>query len=248
MTLRAIIFILILAIGIVANGCATKPSNESRNGAGKSSSIGSTNTTQIPIAVLVNCLVETKMSEIEPALNLTTRQKTEIREILTRQAITFFESLSNILQGELSRQEFDEAVKQQVKYTAQIKSLLTLRQAAAYDELKKKQLAQDARDMAATRLQQLQTPLQLKSNQLDGVFAILASQAETHLSNLETNTALTMNNYAPFDYNTEAFRDVLTPEQVKRYKKLRHPEQSSFQRFLQAVGPGCMYGFLINKH
>lgn len=237
MILRAIIFIL--AIAIVANGCATKPSSESLNGAVKSASIGSTNTIQIPTTVLVNCFVESKMSEIQPALNLTTGQETEIREILIRQANKFFESLSNIFQGALSPQKFDEAVKQYVSYRAQIKSLLTLQQAAAYDELKKKQLAQDAREMAATRLQQLQEPLQLKTNQLDGVFAILASQAEAHLSNLETNTALTMNDYALFDDNTEAFRDVLTPAQFKRYQKLRHPEQSSFQKFLQAVGPGA---------
>ena len=111
---------------------------------------------------------------------------------------------------------------------------------AAYDKLKKNQLAQAAREMATARLQRLQTLLQLKTNQLDDVFAILVRQAEAHLSNLETDTATALNDRAQFDDNTEAFRDVLTPAQFKRYQKLReqqsYPDPTFFQKLWQAAG------------
>ena len=61
----------VLAISLVASGCATKPCGESRNGAGASPGIGSANTTPNPVAVLVNFYVEVKLAEIRPGLDLT---------------------------------------------------------------------------------------------------------------------------------------------------------------------------------
>ena len=255
MTLRAIIFIL--AIGIMANGCATGHSSESHNDVGKSATaiptqyqpgIELTNAARIPIAVLMKGFVETKMAEIEPELSLTSLQEIKIREILTRQANMYFETLSNILNDASSSQELNKAAKRQTAYEAQIKLLLTPQQEAAYDKLKKEQLTQRAREIAVAQLQQLQAPLQLKANQMDGVYAILAKQAEAHLSNLETNMAVVLNDRTQFDTDTMALREVLTSEQYKHYQKLReqqfYPDQSFFQKFLQAVGPGAIGGSL----
>jgi hypothetical protein len=255
LTLGAII--CILAIGIVANGCATGHSSESHNDVGKPATamptqhqpgIALTNAAQIPITVLVKYFVETKMAEIKPVLSLTSGQEIEIREILTRQANACCDTLSNILNGASSWLELNEAARQQTNYEEQIKLLLTPQQEAAYDKLKKEQLTQRAREIAAAQLQQLQAPLQLKADQIDGVFAILAKQAEAHLSDLETNTAAVLNDRTQFDSDTMALRDVLTPEQYKRYQKLReqqsYPDQSFFQKFLQAIGPGAIGGTL----
>ena len=250
MNLRAIL--IVLAISLVASGCATKPSGESRNGAGPSADIESTNAAPITMAKLVNCIVEVKLAEIKPGLNLKSGQETEIREILTRQANGFFETVSNILRGTLSSQKLDEAAKQQANYQAQIKSVLTPQQAAAYEELNKTRLARQAREMATAQLQQLQILLQLKTNQLDEVFAILTRQAEAHLSNMETNTTWVLNDHAQFHSNTEAFRDVLTPAQFKRFQKLRDqqspPDPTFFQKSLQVAGPGMLGGLSTGRH
>jgi len=250
MNLRTII--VILAIGNMANGCATKHSGESCNDTGTSANIGSTNTTPITMAELVNVFVEVKLTQIKPGLDLTTGQETEIRQILTRQANGGFETVSNILRGTLSSQKLDEAAKQQANYLAQIKSLLTPQQLTAYEELNKARLARRARGMAAAQLQQLQSSLQLKTNQLDDVIAILTRQAEAQLSNMETNATWTLNDRAQFHDNTEAFHDVLTPAQFKRFQKLRNqqsPADSSFlQELLRVLGPALLAGSLAGRH
>ncbi|HXI69077.1 MAG TPA: hypothetical protein VNN22_01840 [Verrucomicrobiae bacterium] len=250
MNLRAILLILIF--GLAASGCATKPASELHSGTETLTGIGSTNTTPITMAELVNVFVEVKLTQIKPGLDLTTGQETEIRQILTRQANGGFETVSNILRGTLSSQKLDEAAKQQANYRAQIKSLLTPQQLTAYEELNKARLARQAREMAATQLQQLQAPLQLKTNQMDEVFAILTRQAEAQLSNLETNATWTLNDRAQFHDNTEAFRDVLTPAQFKRFQKLRNqqsPADSSFlQELLRVLGPALLAGSLAGRH
>jgi hypothetical protein len=52
-----------------------------------------------------------------------------------------------------------------------------------------------------------------------------------------------LNDRTQFDQNIEAFRDVLTPAQFKRYQKLQtqqsQPNQSFLQLFLQAIGPAA---------
>jgi len=242
MNLRAIL--LALAVGLVASGCATKPSGETRNGTGKSANIGSTNTTQNTIAGLVNFCVEVKLAEIRPGLDLTSGQEAEIRKILIRP----FETLSNFIQGGSSPKELNESNKQLINYRAQIKPVLTPQQLAAYQA----RLTQRAQKMAATELKQLQTPLQLKTNQLDEVYAILTRQAEAHLFNEEPNLIWVLNDRAQFYDNPEAFRDVLTPAQFKCFKKLRDqqlpPDPSSFQKFLQGLGAAGVVSSLRGLH
>ena len=182
--------------------------------------------------------IEGKISAMKAKLNLTPEQEAAVRELLQKQMGQGTEMAQKMFKGELTKEELEQAGKNQPNTRDQIKALLTPDQVAAYDQLETEERSRMARLVANAELMQLQTSLHLDEAQQDKVFAVLAEQAKSQFDGREQNPAAAMDFRAQAGRKTEALRAVLSAEQFERYQKFQEQQLKMMEAFLPKSGSG----------
>jgi hypothetical protein len=165
--------------------------------------------------------VEGRLSRLTASLHLTPEQAPSARDILTRQARAMSAGMQQAFSGKFDKDELTRLGKDAGDPDMQIKALLTPDQKAAYPNYQQEEAAYNARMAANSELVQLQSSLDLTSEQEDRVFAALY---EVSLNQLTGSSKPTTTNQAEamqwaLDQKTKALEPVLTPTQMESYRQ-----------------------------
>ena len=165
--------------------------------------------------------VEGRLSRLTASLHLTPEQAQSARDILTRQARAMSAGMQQAFSGKFDKDELTRLGKDAGDPDAQIKALLTPDQKAAYPNYQQEEAAYNARQAANMELLQLQSSLNLTSEQEDRVFAALY---EVSLDQLAGSSKPTTTNRAEamqwvFDQKAKALESALTPTQLETFRQ-----------------------------
>jgi RNA polymerase sigma factor (sigma-70 family) len=165
--------------------------------------------------------VHGRLSRLTASLHLTPEQAQAARDILTRQARATSAGMQQVFWGKFDKDELTRLGKDAGDPDTQIKALLTPDQKAAYPNYQQEEAAYNARQAANTELVQLQSSLDLTSEQEDKVFAALY---EVSLNQLTGSSRPTTTNQVEamqwvFDQKAKALESALTPTQLETYRQ-----------------------------
>ena len=138
-----------------------------------------------------------------------------------RQANVMSAGMQQAFSGKFDKDELTRLGKDAGDPDAQIKALLTPDQKAAYPNYQQEEAAYNARQAANMELLQLQSSLNLTSEQEDRVFAALY---EVSLDQLAGSSKPTTTNRAEamqwvFDQKAKALESALTPTQLETFRQ-----------------------------
>jgi hypothetical protein len=119
---------------------------------------------------------------------------------------------------------------------AAIRQLLTPEQAAEYDKYRQEELQVLAARVANMELLQIQSALQLTTEQQEQVYNILYDQTLKTVSG--TNQMPLTAWQDQLKARTEALRGVLTPEQFQAYQKQQEAQRQMMNSLIQSFGVG----------
>jgi RNA polymerase sigma factor (sigma-70 family) len=179
---------------------------------------------------------EGRLSRMAASLHLTPEQTQAARDILTRQARTMAAGMQQARSGKYDKEELARLASEQGDTDAQIKALLTPDQQAGYASYQQEEAAYNASRAANTELREMQTTLDLSSEQLDRVYAALY---EVSFHQVTGSTKTSPGEFAgaaeamqqTMDQKARALEPILTPTQLAKYRQ----QQASQLKLLKAM-------------
>lgn len=180
--------------------------------------------------------IEGKMSALKLRLKLTDAQEKAIRERLQAQFDRAGEMASRMFQGKLSKEEMEKMGGMETDAETGIRELLTAEQAAEYDKLRQEERQVQAARMANMELLQMQSALQLTTEQQEQVYNILYDQT---LKMVSSNNQMPLTGWQEqMKARAEALRGVLTAEQFQAYEKQQTAQRQMVNSLMQSFGAG----------
>jgi chaperonin cofactor prefoldin len=180
--------------------------------------------------------IEGKMSALKLRLKLTEAQEKAIRERLQAQFDRAGEMASRMFQGKLSKEEMEKMGGMETDAETGIRQLLSAEQAAEYDKLRQEERQVQAARVANMELLQMQSALQLTTEQQDQVYNILYDQT---LKMVSGNNQMPLTAWPEqMKARTEALRGVLTAEQFQAYEKQQEAQRQMVNGLMQSFGMG----------
>lgn len=180
--------------------------------------------------------IEGKMSALKLRLKLTDAQEKAIRERLQAAFDRAGEMASRMFQGKLSKEEMEKMGGEEENAETAIRELLTPTQVAEYDRYQQEERQVQAARVANMELLQMQSALQLTTEQQEQVYNILYDQTLKGIT-VDRLTADPVGNWQQqMDARTEALRKVLTPEQLQTYRKQQEAQRQMVNSLMQSFG------------
>jgi RNA polymerase sigma factor (sigma-70 family) len=179
--------------------------------------------------------VQGKLSRMTDSLHLTPDQIGSVSNILMQHAEVQTAAMQQGMAGNFDMKGLMQQAKALGDPDAQIKALLTSDQLAAYPGYQKDEAAHTASQAANTELVQLETTLNLSSDQLDPAYAALYDVTFKDLTG-DAKPPASMTNMGdamawPLEQKTEALASVLTPAQLDLYRQ----QQASQAKLLKDI-------------
>jgi hypothetical protein len=166
--------------------------------------------------------VEGDLAGLNAKLHLTPEQTQAVRDILSRQARVDLAETEHLYAGKYDKEELDRLQKEAGDRDAQIQALLTPDQKAAWPDYKREVAAQGARWMASIQMQQLQSELDLTSEQADQASAALYQfYLDRRTGKAKSGAKDDVEDFVwQLDQQTKALEPILTPTQLESYRQI----------------------------
>jgi len=165
--------------------------------------------------------VEGELAGLTARLHLTPEQTQAVRDILSRHARVTSAETEHIFAGKYDKQELDRLREEAGDRDAQIQALLTPDQKAAWPDYKQQVAAQNARWRTSTQMEQLQSELDLTSEQADQASAAFYQVYLDQLTGKAKSGAKddVEDLVWQLDQQTQALEPILTPTQLENYRQ-----------------------------
>ncbi len=161
--------------------------------------------------------LDARVARMAASLHLTLEQAQAVRDILGRRQ----QMMRQVFAGGLKWEEVFKATRAAGNPEQEIQGLLTPDQKAAYPNYKQDESAFNARRAANAELLQIDSVLNLNSEQSDRVFAALYEQSLNQLTGRTPPSSSNQDEAVQWylDQKTKALEPILTPAQLEIYKQ-----------------------------
>jgi hypothetical protein len=176
--------------------------------------------------------IEGKVSALKLRLKLTEAQEAAIRAQFQTQFDRAGEMATRMFQGKVSKDEMQKVAGDEKSTEAAIRELLTPEQLAEYDKYQQEERQTQAARVANLELLQMQSALQLTTEQQEQVYNILYDQILKGIATANRYEGVVIDN----TQRTDALRGVLTAEQFQAYEKQQAARQQMVHSWMQAFG------------
>lgn len=183
-----------------------------------------------------------KLPQLKERLALSPGQEEAVRAILQRQYDEGLEMATNMLSGKLTEEDLKAQAMAKAKQglivdpKAEIRALLSPEQKAAYEEHQQEERISMARLSANGELLQMQAPLGLTQDQQDQVFEALYHQSMGRRTNHPPPSVKSDSiRQWMVDQKVRALEQVLSPEQLEKYREMQEQKNKLISSFTPAV-------------
>lgn len=186
--------------------------------------------------------VEAKVSALKLRLKLTDLQETAIRERLQSQFDRAGEMATRMFQGKPSKDALQNVSADAQTTETAIRQLLTPEQLAEYDRYQQEERQTQSARVANLELLQMQSALQLTTEQQEQVYNILYDQTLKGLAAEGGNANRLSNWQQQLTARTDALRGVLTAEQFQVYEKQQAAQRQMVSSWMQSFSGNATNG------
>ena len=230
--------IVTLCVAIFVAGCASPrpaprdPANDART---EQQIQATREKTRRLFLLMAQAAANAKIKELGPRLILTPEQADAFRQAYTNQFAKVADDIAKTVSQPLGIGNRKPANAREPHHLqsdrALLQPLLAPRQMAAYDAFSTKQRNERAANLAAARLDRIDSPLGLNDEQRNQIREIFVTSEKQRLKATEDYDLAAQ---PDFNRETQTLRGILTRAQFKRYKKLCKSEQPKYQAAAQA--------------
>ncbi len=169
-----------------------------------------------------------ELARMTVKLNLSDEQQEAVRKILLNEATVNSQATWNkVLEGKLTPKQFSAMRAEAADKKTQIKALLRVDQLAAYSEFQKEDWDNQAHEAAGRQASSLEDELDLNTEQVKAVQAILSTLYENRrITNEQRTGPQTQFKESQlqlaqrwFEETVEAFKGILTEDQLETYRQ-----------------------------